>query len=412
MRKPVVALLILVGVVVLVFLYLYFNKSRYSWYETYSHKSDQPFGTLFFHELIKSYADAGFVHNTKKPLYQLLDSAARTEGSAYVFIGHGWSTDSLGRLALQHYLAAGNDAFIFCNYPPDQIFDSLYQSECTRELVFDAYDTVSIKANFYHPAFSTLKPYTFTHRIKSENKEYFWQHLDSMSLCDSAYSIIPLGYFDGDHVNFFKIPYAKGNLYVHTNPILFTNYFMTQERNTEYASAVMSHSQHRKIIWDSYQKGFSFQRSPNSYRNPLYYIMEQPALRYAWWLLLALGLLYVLFTAKRQQRFIPVLEKKANASLAFMKMVSSLHYRNRNHIDMARKKMRFFLHTVRTRYGLQTHTIDTVFMEKLALKSQVSRAEVELIFQQYRIIDNFQDIDSAPLANLHNAIQNFYNKAK
>ena len=74
--------------------------------------------------------------------------------------------------------------------------------------------------------------------------------------------------------------------------------------------------------------------------------------------------------------------------------------------------MRFFLQTVRTRYGLQTHTIDTVFMEKLALKSQVSRAEVELIFQQYRIIDNFQDIDSAPLANLHNAIQNFYNKAK
>ena len=79
---------------------------------------------------------------------------------------------------------------------------------------------------------------------------------------------------------------------------------------------------------------------------------------------------------------------------------------------MARKKMRFFLHTVRTRYGLHTHTIDQSFIEKLAAKSQVSQAEVDLIFQQYRIINNFQDIDSAPLANLYNAIQNFYNKAK
>jgi len=412
MKKPIIIVMIILGLVVLIFLYLYMNKTRYTWYENYSHKSDQPFGTLFFHELIKSYAQDGFVHNTKKPLHELLDSTARTEGSAYIFIGHGWSIDSLGLQAMQKYLAAGNDAFIICNYPPEQIFDTLYQAECTKTIEFDSYDTVSIKANFYHPAFAVSKPYSFTHRIKNEDTKYFWQYAGSKSLCDSTFSLIPLGFFDEDHVNFFKIPYAKGNLYIHTNPILFTNLFMTQERNTEYASSVLSHSKHRRIIWDSYQKGFSFQRNPSSYRNPLYYVMEQPALRYAWWFLIALGLLYVVFSAKRQQRFIPVIEKKANASLAFMKMVSSLHYRNKDHLNMARKKMRFFLHVVRTRYGLQTQTIDALFIEKLSLKSQVDKSEVELIFQQYRIIDNFQEIDSAPLANLHNAIQNFYNKAK
>lgn len=412
MKKPVVIVLILLGLVTVAFLYLYMNKKRYNWFENYSHKSDQPFGTLFFHELLKSYAQDGFIHNTKKSLPELLDSASNKEPSTYLSIGHGWDTDSLGLHAIKQYLAAGNDAIIICNYPPREILDALYKSECTGAIGFNHVETEKITANFYHTAFARSKPYAFTHRIKNEETVYFWQSADSNAWCDQASSIIPLGSFDEDHVNFFKIPYEKGNLYIHTNPLLFTNYFLTQERNTEYVSSVISHSPNRKIIWDSYQKGFSFQRNASSYSNPLYYIMEQPALRYAWWLLVVLGLLYVIFTGKRQQRFIPVIEKKANSSLAFMKMVSSLHYRNRSHIDMARKKMRFFLHTVRTRYGLQTHTLDNVFIEKLALKSLVDQTEIELIFQQYKIIDNFQDIDSAPLENLHTAIQNFYNKAK
>lgn len=412
MKKPVVVVMVLLGVVVLTFLYLNFNKKRYNWYENYTSSSQEPFGTLFIYELLKSYATDGFTHNKNKPLHQLLDSAAAKQASAYIYIGYSWDADSLGIEAMKRYIASGNDAFIVSKYPPHKIFSALYQSECTQSLAFAPYDTMRIKANFYHPQFSALKPYTFSFKVKSEEKKYNWKYLDDKSLCDSALSVVPLGFFDETHVNFFKIPHEKGNLYIHTNPIVFTNYFMLQERNTEYVSSILSHSSHRRFIWDNNTRGFSFKRNQDTYSNPLYYIMEQPALRYAWWLMVALGLLYVVFTAKRQQRFIPVIEKKANASLAFMKMVSSLHYRNENHSDMARKKMRFFLHMVRTRYGLQTHTIDALFMEKLSLKSQVSKAEVELIFQQYRIIENFHDIDSAPLKSLYNAIQNFYNKAK
>lgn len=413
MKRSIVVVMILLGVVVLIYLYLnYTPKKRYKWFEDYSVTSDQPFGTLFFHELLKSYATDGFTHNKKKSLPDLLDSAAAKQPSAYIYVGYNWDADSLGIDAMKRYIDAGNDVFIISRFQPHEIFTALYQAECTQQLTFSSYDTARIKANFYHPQFSALKPYSFTFKMKGEEEKYYWKYLNEKSLCDSTTSITPLGFFDDDLVNFFKIPYGKGNLYIHTNPIVFTNYFILQERSTEYVSSILSHSTHRRFIWDSYTKGFSFKRDQGLYSNPLYYIMEQPALRYAWWILVALGLLYVIFTAKRQQRFIPVIEKKANASLAFMKMVSSLHYRNENHSDMARKKMRYFLHMVRTRYGLQTHTIDTIFIEKLSLKSQVNKTEIELIFQQYKIIENFQHIDSAPLASLHNAIQNFYNKAK
>lgn len=413
MKRIMIVVLVLLGISVLIFLYLTYNKARYNWNETYDTKSEEPFGTLFIHALVKSYAQEGFTHNIKKALPELLDSAIRSTPSAYLYVGNYWDADSLGVEAMKQYLKSGNDAFIICNYPPHAMLAALYQSECTEIVTFDPKIAVSQEANFYHPEFSVSRPYKFTFRIKNEDETYYWQHLDSLALCDSASSLVPLGSFDDVHVNFFKIPYGAGSLYIHTNPILFTNYFMLNERHADYASAVLSHSKHRRIIWDDYKSSlFSFKRSPGSYSNPLYYIMAQPALRYAWWLLVALGLLYVLFTAKRQQRFIPVLEKKTNSSLAFSRMVASIFYLNRNHGDMARKKMRFFLHTVRTRYGLQTHTIDPEFIKKLSLKSQVSEQEIELIFNQYKIIDDFPEIDSAPLINLYTTIQNFYNKAK
>lgn len=221
-----------------------------------------------------------------------------------------------------------------------------------------------------------------------------------------------MGYFEPDHVNFFKIPHGQGNLYIHTNPVLFTNYFMIKERNTDYASSVFSHTSHKTLLWDEYSKESYYQPGRNPYYNPLYFIMQQPSLQYAWWVMLALVLLYVFFAAKRRQRFIPVLEQKSNTSLAFLKMVASLYYQNQNHGNMARKKMRHFLHLIRTKYSLSTHKIDSEFIKKLSIKSQVSEGEIGLIFDQYRIIEKFQDIDSQRLADLYNAIQNFYNKAK
>jgi hypothetical protein len=411
MKKSVIVVLSLLGVSVLVFLYLTLNKNRYNWNESYSSKSTQPFGTKYVHEILKSFATEGFTHNSEKPLETLLDSASYSQ-TAYVSINYYWDDDSIGGTALQKFIANGNDAFIICRYLPERLIRNLYLAECAQALRVSSIASKNINANFYHPAFSVSQPYTFKYQIKNEDVDYMWQYLDNKLLCDSTSSIIPLGFFEPDHVNFFRIPHGKGSLFIHTNPILFTNFFMVQEGNLNYSASLFSHSPYRKIIWDEYHSPFSFNRNPNSYSNPLYYIMEQPALRYSWWLLVALTLLYVVFAAKRQQRPVPVVEKKANTSLAFLKMVSSLHFRNKNHGDIARKKMRFFLHTVRSRYGLQTHTIDSHFIEKLSAKSQVSQPEVEVIFQQYKIINNFQEIDSAPLANLYNAIQNFYNKAK
>jgi hypothetical protein len=49
--------------------------------------------------------------------------------------------------------------------------------------------------------------------------------------------------------------------------------------------------------------------------SPMRFILNNPPLRYAWYLLLLGLLIFVLFNAKRKQRIVPVIEPLKNTSL-------------------------------------------------------------------------------------------------
>ena len=194
---------------------------------------------------------------------------------------------------------------------------------------------------------------------------------------------------------------------------MITNYFLSKAGKVEYASGVFTHLEGEDIIWDEYSK-ISFSGNKNAYNSPLYYILQQPSLKYAWWLLLLTVFLYILFVAKRQQRVIPVLEPKTNTSLEFVNLISTLHYQNQNHLDMARKKMKYFLYFVRSKYGIHAERFNEPQIRKLAEKAKVNVAEVQVIFDQYYLIEErFQQaIEANRLLNLYNSIEKFYTHCK
>ena len=125
-------------------------------------------------------------------------------------------------------------------------------------------------------------------------------------------------------------------------------------------------------------------------------------------------MLYVIFAAKRKQRVIPVLEVKNNTSLEFVKMISALHYQNGNHLDMARKKMKYFQYFIRSKYGIQAQTFTKEHMAKLAEKSKVGIGVVQLIFSEYAIIEknSYYNTEASRLVNFYFAVDNFYRHCK
>src|SRR6185295_18393199 len=222
---------------------------------------------------------------------------------------------------------SGNDAFIAAVDLPFGVLSSVFVDECNREIVLDERDTLSATFNFYNKTLKTEKGYTFAYRFGKVDFPYYWNVLNHEVLCDTAKLLVPIGYAYPNKVNFFRIPYGKGNLYIHTNPLVFTNYFLVKPDKVEYASSVFSHLHGESIIWDEFSKS---ELTPNNAPkvNPMSYILQQDSLRYAWWLMLFAALLYTLFTAKRKQQVIPVLEGKTNTSLEFVNTIAALHFQN------------------------------------------------------------------------------------
>ncbi|HZY78910.1 MAG TPA: hypothetical protein VFE50_05260, partial [Cyclobacteriaceae bacterium] len=98
----------------------------------------------------------------------------------------------------------------------------------------------------------------------------------------------------------------------------------------------------------------------------------------------------------------------------FLNVISSLHYQNPNHLDMARKKMKYFLYFIRARYGINTQTFTQEHAIRLSERSKVDLADIQLIHDRYKVIEDYSISNDEPerLVGLYQAIEKFYKNCK
>ncbi len=123
-------------------------------------------------------------------------------------------------------------------------------------------------------------------------------------------------------------------------------------------------------------------------------------------------LLYVLFTAKRRQRIVAVLEPNTNSSLEFLKTIGRLYFLQNDHKKLASKKMRLFLSFIRSRYHISTQTIDDKLLAAIARKSRVPLTHVEEIFKKYKAIEYLDEVSDELLIEFHATIDRFHQTCK
>jgi hypothetical protein len=414
-RRTMTIVMIILGVLgLLMILYFFFaDKKGYTWYESYRSSSNQPYGTLFMKRLLEETRDGEFIVREKNGLNKILDDENFRKESTYVFVGESIYLSETDKKALMNFVYEGNNAFIASKEVPDFLID-IYDTECNNLIITDTNDEQTATMNFYHPNFHQKYGYKYSYRMANMDLHYDWKYYNQALFCDSTKNLTPLGYMEPDAANFLRVKHGRGYVFLHSNPLVFTNYFLTQKQKLQYASAVFSHMPGQNVIWEEFAKVPLPQMNQEGFNGPLYYIMQQPSLKYAWWLLIATVLLYVFFAAKRTQRIIPVLEAKTNTSLEYVKLISALHYQNKNHMDMARKKMKYFHYFIRSKYGIHAQVFNDDLIAKLSVKSNVPVEEVRAVFKFHKLIEEGSNgiIDEIRLSNFYNVIENFYKKCK
>ncbi|MBP8823250.1 MAG: hypothetical protein KBH07_06370 [Flavobacteriales bacterium] len=178
-----------------------------------------------------------------------------------------------------------------------------------------------------------------------------------------------------------RIQWGKGSIYLCTTPLAFANYNLLKDEGRGFMEHAFSLLPDRPVLWDEYYK---VGRAGST--SPLRYMLEQPALRWAYWTAIALLLLTVLVYARRRQRAIPVVEAPRNTSRDFADTIGRLYYFRGDHADLARKLCAQFKEEARRKLRLHNTEWKERTIGEIAKRTGISEEELQ---HAVRLMDHY-----------------------
>lgn len=333
-----------------------------NWRESYSLNEKIPFGLYVFNQEHKAFFKPQIVEKFSQSPYEFLDKKYNTIDSIYdtngtvLLIENKSEIDEYSENELFYFASHGNTIFYSNSNFSQKFKDSLgfeidYSNNFTDSLQFRLNQKT---ANF--------------HFYKGINNAYF-------SKIDSTKTEIlgtQLNSEGEEFPNFIKVQHVNGNFYLHLQPVAFTN-FNLLNKNKAYTEQILNFIPSKSpIYWKV--KQYDNQELINS---PLRYILSQPALKWAWFLAWITFIIFMIFNAKRRQRIIPIVEPLKNTTVDFTKTIGNLYFQEKDHQNIADKKIIFFLEKIRNEYYIDTYNLDETFINRVNQKTGRPKKDIE-----------------------------------
>ncbi|MEZ4948551.1 MAG: hypothetical protein R2784_04035 [Saprospiraceae bacterium] len=394
---------------------------KHDWTESYAMESKEPYGLSVCKELLQSYFPGEEFKTVGKKLDVLLEDSLQV--SNYVLIGQGFIFNDEEKDILAEYLERGNKVLIISKAIPTDLLDYTGMDGCgvleayQHEYVYTFSDTL-VDLKFTD---STLNRAADDYHCKfywngKLNNRYFWAGLSNNFFCDESRYPYALGTINSD-VNFAVLD-DEEQLYLHSTPLAFTNFSLLDESGLQYAEGVFSYLEKGPIYWEEQrQVSEEITRAWNNgdaivSESPLSYVLSQPPLASAWYLLLFMGILFLVFRAKRRQRIIPVLAANENTSLEFIKTIGKLYFQKGNARQVALQKMKYLQAHIRDRYHIKNSDWSPEVLKQIQMKSEVSMDLLEKIQVMHKNISTSQITTEKTLTDFHYLLEQFYASRK
>lgn len=377
-----------------------------NWRHSYTSISKIPFGCfVLYNELPTIFLDSK-IETVEQSIYNVLTKRDSSQLSNYLVINNSISFDKQETNHLLNYVSKGNNVFIAANEFYGVLADTL-NIEIERQYDFKE-DTVSV--SFTN---KNLKENTFTFD-RGANPAYFisvdtlnTEILGHISFEDESF----LNASDTSSVtkpNFIRTTFGKGSFLINTLPIGFTNYYLLGS-SSNYSANSLSYLNNNYLYWDDYKKS-----GRKVITSPMRFVLNQPALKWGYYLIIIGLLLFVIFKAKREQRIIPVIIPLENSSVEFARTVGALYHQNKDYTNLNSQKINFFLSYLRNNFYLNTSVLDEKFITRLASKSGRPIEETKTLVDFILSLKNKEihtEQDAIRLSKKINTFKKFYGRS-
>lgn len=405
---------------------------KFVWSPTFSHVDKQPFGCFVFDSVLTQSLPNGY-HVTKKTFFQLDQEHAKEKISVLMVVDQQ-DLKQLDVKYLCNIARRGGKVMVVASssFDDGRNADTVVVDELERTFKVRIEDGIyfslrgilsGLKAHD-NDMYDTIYWNNRETMYAAQSYRMFYNMVGGTLFVDSvpkvkrlAYTLSTAGYdykldslYVGDFTGFdtivdekerieridtfaikkvptaVSVPYGKGEVIFVSSPLLFTNYGMLEGNTSVYIFRLMSYLADLPVYrTEAYVKTDAMLVAEQS---PFREFIKRPPLRWALYLALLGVVLFMIFTARRRQRVIPIMSKPANRSLEFIQLIGTLYYQRKDHVDLVRKKFKLFAEELRKTAGVDISDVNTDDREYLLLaeKTGMNSDRLKKVIRQIRLV--------------------------
>lgn len=405
---------------------------KFVWSPTFSHVDKQPFGCFVFDSVLTQSLPNGY-HVTKKTFFQLDQEHAKEKISVLMVVDQQ-NLKQLDVKYLCNIARRGGKVMVVASssFDDGRNADTVVVDELERTfkvkiedgLYFSLRGILSGLKAHDNDMYDTIYWNNRETMYAAQSYRMFYNMVGGTLFVDSvpkvkrlAYTLSTAGYdykldslYVGDFTRFdtivdekerieridtfaikkvptaVSVPYGKGEVIFVSSPLLFTNYGMLEGNTSVYIFRLMSYLADLPVYrTEAYVKTDAMLVAEQS---PFREFIKRPPLRWALYLALLGVVLFMIFTARRRQRVIPIMSKPANRSLEFIQLIGTLYYQRKDHVDLVRKKFKLFAEELRKTAGVDISDVNTDDREYLLLaeKTGMNSDRLKKVIRQIRLV--------------------------
>lgn len=395
----------IVAFLLIMFAIEYSLPKKFVWTPTFSHYDEQPLGCALFDSLLSSSLPHGY-SLSKETFYQMEEDTVDKMG--ILVIANSLSMVKADVNALLKMAERGNKIMLVSNNYPKLLEDTL-GFYCTyshfNAAAFRKYaSSIFRKDSIYWVADSVYSRQLYRcypQFCNSSFRRYDSKVIRKLAEKDMT-DAIGDALADSDSVKVYSNyhpllamarPWGEGEIILVSTPLLFTNYGVLDENNANYIFRLLSQMGELPIVRsEGYMKA-----TAQVQQSPLRYLLAHQPLRWALYLTMITILLFMIFTAKRRQRAIPVVREPANKSLEFTELIGTLYFQKKDHVDLVRKKFAYLAEELRREIQVDIEEVadDKRSFERIARKTGMDAGEIaEFVHEVRPVLYGGRVIDS------------------
>jgi len=365
------------------------KKDPINWMSSFASHHKIPYGTYVLKNELQSLFPNKKIEEVNQTPYLFLKDSTRT--GTYLFINKQVDVDKPSLEQLLQFIERGNKVFIASQainldtLSIESVRDFSFKDEIVYQLVNKNLDSKSVYFDHDFKRFYFSKVDTVQTKVLGVLKEK-----DSTIKADDL------------HPNFIETKVGKGTLFLHLDPYIFTNFFLLKDNTHPYASSVLSYIDSNTIYVDAH-----FKNGKSRIVSPMHYILNNKNLKWAYFTVLVLLVLYVIFKGKRTQRAIPIIKPLQNTTLGFTRTIASMYFTKSDHTSIFNQQVMLFLDYIRVHLNLSTQTLDNDLYEKVAARSNNTLEDVINLFQHIKKSQESSNVSKEDLQKLYKLIEQF-----